>query len=173
MSSDISANDQLLQALVTEAREMTSQSVMFNQAIAERLGVNATDVRCMDILNRLGPITAGQLAEHTGLTTGAITGVVDRLEQAGLVNREPDPDDRRRVIIKPIQTRGIEVGKLFASIARAWQTLCSHYSEQELSLVLDFMTRTRTVLREETAKLRTDASASASGSADTAANPGE
>jgi DNA-binding MarR family transcriptional regulator len=135
-------------------RQKTSQSVMFNQAIAERLGINATDLRCVDILSRTGAITAGQLAELTGLTTGAITGVANRLEQAGLVRREPDPEDRRRVILRPVRDRDREVEALFDPLARAWEMLCERYSDEELSFILEFMKRTRDMLHEETERLR-------------------
>jgi DNA-binding transcriptional ArsR family regulator len=86
-------------------REVSARMVMFHQAIAERLGLNATDHKALDLLGRAGPITAGELAELTGLTTGAITGIIDRLEKAGFVRRENDPKDRRRVIIRPLMEK--------------------------------------------------------------------
>src|SRR6266852_1771624 len=91
----------LLAALFREFREMSAATIMFHQAIADRLGMNITDHKCADILSRTGPITAGELAQRTGLTTGAITGVIDRLEKAGFVCRAKDPSDRRRVILSP------------------------------------------------------------------------
>ena len=82
-------------------REISTVTILFHQAIADRLGMNVTDHKCAGILARSGPITAGELARRTGLTTGAITGVIDRLEQAGFARRARDPGDRRRVIIEP------------------------------------------------------------------------
>ncbi|MGH2460296.1 MAG: MarR family winged helix-turn-helix transcriptional regulator, partial [Chloroflexota bacterium] len=72
-------------------RELSTAVVLFHEAIAERLGMSATEWKCLDVLGRAGPITARELAEQTGLTTGAITGLVDRLERAGYVRRVPNP----------------------------------------------------------------------------------
>ncbi len=74
----------LQQDLVYELRQNSARAVMLHQLISEKLGLNATDHKCLDFLNRTGPVTAGQLAELTGLTTGAVTNVIDRLEQARL-----------------------------------------------------------------------------------------
>jgi DNA-binding MarR family transcriptional regulator len=135
-------------------RRLSGETVFFHQGIAERLGLHPTDHKCLDLLTETGPITAGRLAELTGLTTGAITGVIDRQERAGFVRREDDPDDRRRVIIQPVPEREPEVSRLFESLARAMSELCDRYSEEELALILDFVLRSRAVLHEEAARLR-------------------
>ena len=102
-----------------------------------------------------GQITAGELAERTGLTTGAVTGVIDRLEKAGLVRRAKDPDDRRRVIIEPFPERiGRQIGPLFESIGRAMANLSAQHSTQELAVIRDFIARFNQVTYEETGKLR-------------------
>ena len=104
---------------------------------------------------RSGPITAGELARRTGLTTGAITGVVDRLERAGFARRARDPDDRRKVIIEPDPKRiDRSIVPLFDSMGRAAARLYERYTAQELSLILDFATRSRAVAEEETRKLQ-------------------
>ena len=82
-------------ALDQALRATSAQSVLFSQAVADRVGISATDLETLDILVRSGPLTAGRLAELTGLTTGAITGLVDRLERRGYAHREPHPTDRR------------------------------------------------------------------------------
>src|SRR5215467_14448614 len=116
----------LMAALEREFREMSAATIMFHQAVADRLGMNVTDHKCADILSRTGPITAGELAERTGLTTGAITGVIDRLAKAGFVRRAKDPHDRRRVIIEPLSDRlAQKIGPLFESMARATAELCA------------------------------------------------
>src|SRR5262245_4409010 len=92
----------LLAALNDSFRQLSTATILFHQAIADRLGLNVTDHKCADILLRTGPVTAGELARQTGLTTGAITGVIDRLEKAGFVRRIRDADDRRRVIVEPL-----------------------------------------------------------------------
>src|SRR5215813_7862986 len=101
MSRDNPERAEVLAALMTEFRQLSAATILFHQAVADRLGMNVTDHKCADILERHGPLTAGELAERTGLTTGAITGVIDRLEKTGFVRRAEDPGDRRRVIIEP------------------------------------------------------------------------
>ena len=135
-------------------RETSTVTILFHQAIADRLGMNVTDHKCAGILARSGPITAGELARRTGLTTGAITGVIDRLEQAGFARRARDPSDRRRVIIEPDPKR-IErkIVPLFDSMGGAAARLYDSYTAEELTLILDFAVRARAVAEEETRKL--------------------
>src|SRR6266581_7672060 len=91
-----------LAQLPTRWRVFANQTVLYTQAVAEQVGLNLTDLSCTGILTVEGPVTAGRLAELTGLTTGAITGAIDRMERAGYVRRESDPNDRRRVVVVPI-----------------------------------------------------------------------
>src|SRR5262245_12351431 len=136
MSRDSRERVELLAALSDEFRQLSASTIMFHQAIADRLGMNVTDHKCADILLRTGPITAGELAQRTGLTTGAITGVIDRLEKAGFVRRVRDSQDRRRVIIEPMcQRMERQIGPLFVSMARATAQLCARYSTQELAVI--------------------------------------
>src|ERR671932_2481021 len=88
---------ELFTELLSEVRMSHNATDRFDQAVADALGVNRTDMRCTDVLEREGPVTAGRLAEATGLTTGAITTVIDRLERGGFARPLRDPDDRRRV----------------------------------------------------------------------------
>jgi DNA-binding MarR family transcriptional regulator len=154
----------VLAALAGEFRQLSAATILFHQAVADRLGMNVTDHKCADILLRTGPITAGELAERTGLTTGAITGVIDRLERAGVVRRAKDPDDRRRVIIEPIPRR-IErrIGPLFESMAQATAALCARYSLEELAVIRDFAARAHQMALEETRKLRQEGPAAGGG----------
>jgi hypothetical protein len=157
MSSDSPTRAELVAALGRAMRVLSAQTVLYTQAIADRLGVNLTDLHCAAILSIMGPITAGRLAELTGLTTGAITGVVDRLERAGWARRTADPGDRRRVIIELLPDRlEREVGPLFAPMLRATTAVSAGYDEHDLSVMLDFVNRCTPVLREETARLRTE-----------------
>jgi DNA-binding MarR family transcriptional regulator len=146
---------ELIALLLEEMRETTTVTILFHQAIADRLGMNITDHKCAGILARSGPITAGELARRTGLTTGAITGVIDRLERAGFARRVRDANDRRKVIIEPDPKR-IErkIVPLFDSMGRAAARLYERYTAQELALILDFATRSRAVAEEETRKLQ-------------------
>src|SRR5262249_45297631 len=135
MSRGVGERAELLAALFGEFRQLSAATIMFHQAVADRLGMNVTDHKCADIIERNGPLPAGELAERTGLTTGAITGVIDRLEKAGFVRRAKDPGDRRRVIIEPCYKRmGQVIGPLFESMGRATAELCAHYSTAELAV---------------------------------------
>jgi DNA-binding MarR family transcriptional regulator len=155
VSRDSQNRAELLTALNDEFRQLSTATILFHQAIADRLGMNVTDHKCAEILLRNGPITAGELAQHTGLTTGAITGVIDRLEKAGFARRTKDAHDRRRVIIEPI-LKQIErvIGPLFESMAQSAAELCASYSAEELAVIRDFTVRSRQMAIEETRKLR-------------------
>ncbi len=103
-----------------------------------------------------GPFTAGRLSEITGLTVGAITGVVDRLEGAGYARRERDAEDRRRVIVHPVpQSDAREVSPLFGGVRRSSVDLYSGYTDDELALILGFFAKAVPMLRGQTAELRT------------------
>src|SRR5215212_837039 len=101
MSSPLSTREQLVQQIDWALRELSTSTVLAATAIAQKVGMGANDLRCGELLVRNGPMTAGELAKATGLTTGAITGIVDRLEKAGWAQRRADPGDRRRVVIYP------------------------------------------------------------------------
>jgi DNA-binding MarR family transcriptional regulator len=148
---------ELLVALDRELRTIGAQSVMLGHAVADRVDINSTDLEALDLLQLHGPITAGRLAELTGLTTGAITGLVDRLERAGYARRERDPRDRRRVIIRTIPERLREIAPLYESMARATAELLARYGDEELALILDFAARANALTLAEIAKLRAKA----------------
>ena len=163
MSRPSARRQDLLLALHMGFRQMSAGAVMFHQAIADRLGLHITDHKCADLVLRHGSMTAGALATLTGLTTGAITGVVDRLEGAGLARRIPDPGDRRRVVIEmlPHSKPSAAVATLFRGIAEATSTLLERYTDDELALLLDFIQRCNVLSHEETIKLREQAAAAA------------
>ena len=135
-------------------RRLSTGVVMFHQAIAEQFGMNATDFKCGDILSRTGPITAGELARLTGLDTGTITTVIDRLERSGFARRRRDPHDRRKVIVEPLPERGQEVAEMFDPLTQAIGRLTADYSAAELARILEFVTGMVAVVEDETAKLR-------------------
>ena len=146
---------ELVAALMDGLRQSSTASVMLSQAVASRLGINPADLEALELLHRTGPVTAGTLAEATGLTTGAITGMVDRLERAGFARRERDPVDRRRVYIRADRQAGEQaIAPLFASMARAMVALCAEYRDEELALLADFITRANALTIDETTKLR-------------------
>ena len=146
----------MLAELEKEVRQTNVLGEFFFRAIADRVGLNAIDLQVINILNITGPTTAGELAEITGVTTGAITGLLNRLERAGLVRRERDPDDRRRVIVRlvPNEDFAREAGPIFDSIGRSWAELVSGYGDEELAFLLDFLRRSNSMTRAEIYKLR-------------------
>lgn len=135
-------------------RELSLRMVLFHQAVADRFGLNSTDHKCLDLVFRSGALTAGQLAEHTGLTTGAITKIVDRLEKGGFVRRERSQADRRQVFIHAVPERVEEMGQVFASLANAMAELSTRYSEKDLLLIYDYLTNMIKILKAETLKLK-------------------
>ncbi len=137
-------------------RELSTAVVLFHQAVAERVGLSVTDVKCLDLLDRMGPLTAGQLAELVGLTGGAITAMIDRLEAGGFVQRERDPTDRRRVFIKAAQDQehSHALARLYEPLQQAMrEELAERYSPEVLAMIEDFLRRTIHILRQQTQKL--------------------
>src|ERR687886_1270784 len=99
---------EIIQAIVEKFKEMSTETIMFHQAVADVLGLHITDHKCLDLLHRFGAMPAGRLTELSGLTTGAVTGIIDRLEQAGYARRANDPKDRRRTIVEPTRNKKLE-----------------------------------------------------------------
>jgi DNA-binding MarR family transcriptional regulator len=135
---------------------MSTATILFHAAIADRLGVGSTDVKCWSILRQTGPITAGELAERTGLTTGAITGVIDRLERAELVRRARDPHDRRRIVLELVHNAERErvILQLYEPLGRAINALVAQYNAAEQATIQGFLTAATDILEAETAALR-------------------
>jgi DNA-binding MarR family transcriptional regulator len=124
-------------------------------ATAERIGINATDLNCLNILSFSGQLTAGELARETGLTTASITGVIDRLEDAGYVRRERDGRDRRRVVVHLVVDKALhDVAPVFLPLIRDCQQLAADYSDDELQLILAFYRRMEQVIRDHVVRLR-------------------
>ena len=154
MSNQACDREALLQANLQLGRELSARTLMFHAAVSDRVGLSAVEHKALDLLSRAGALTAGQLAELTGLTTGAITGLVDRLEKAGFVRRDRDPSDRRKVVIQPVlEKMEVDIAPLFASMGQQMEELLSGYSDQELAIIQDFVSRSIAVLQAETTKL--------------------
>ena len=146
--------EDLITALNTAMRDASGQGVMYSQAVAQRLGINSTDLECLDHIVLRGPLTARALAEATGLTTGAITGVIDRLERAGFARRERDPEDRRKVSVSAHPVVFERIAPLFEPMQRAALAAVASYSNKELALLLDFFKRVRETSLGAMAELR-------------------
>lgn len=119
-------------------RELSARTIFLHQAIADHLGLNLTDHKCLDILLQQGPMTPGKLSRASGLTTGAITGVADRLERAGYVMRSVDAADRRKTVIVVAPDRVAEIGRLFADLGQRTHALMARYRPEEQAAITDF-----------------------------------
>jgi DNA-binding MarR family transcriptional regulator len=144
----------LLQELEEAMRRSSAQGVLFGQTVANVAGISGSDLECLDFLNLEGRVTAGRLAEVTGLTTGAITGVVDRLEKAGFVRRERDETDRRKVFIATVPENVATIGRFYVPMQAAMHKVWSSYSEAELQLLLRFATDGYKAVLEATEALK-------------------
>lgn len=144
----------LMQELENALRRGSAQGAIFGQTVANTVGISGSDLECLDFLNLEGRVTAGRLAEVTGLTTGAITGVVDRLEKAGLVRRERDPDDRRKVFIATVPENVVRVGRFYENMQRGMVKLWETYSDAELRLLVGFATKGYETLLAATEELK-------------------
>jgi DNA-binding MarR family transcriptional regulator len=144
---------ELIVDLLSSGREMSGRIILFHQALASQFGLNATDYKCLDIAKHEATVTAGRLAELTGLTTGAITAALDRLEHAGFVRRERDGTDRRKVIVHILPGGQAKLGPFFAKLAGAMTALHEEYTSDELALILDYQCRCVAILERETKAL--------------------
>ena len=143
----------LVEALNHAMRASSGLGVVFGAAVAERLGISHRDLECLDVVAMRGRATAGELATATGLTTGAITGVIDRLEEAGFAHRERDADDRRKVhVVLSKKARGFGAA-YYGPLEESVNRLIERYSDAELALMIDFFERSREVMLREIEKL--------------------
>lgn len=146
---------ELIQAILCQARRGSTRSVMLHTVVAERLGLNASDHKTADLLlAESGVSTPGRLAELTGLSTGAITGVLDRLERAGFVVREADPSDRRRVLVRLTPQRAPNMQRIFSPLMQGMQKLCESYTTAQLELILSFMRASDEMAEKATEEVR-------------------
>jgi DNA-binding MarR family transcriptional regulator len=150
------SRERMIQNVTDKIREMSTEAVMFHQALADELGLYITDHKCLDLIHRFGAMPAGKLGELTGLTTGAITGMIDRLEKVGYVRRTNDPKDRRKTIVEPVRNKKLErkIEMIFTPIHERMHKFLSSYSDSELSFLLDAITKLIEQTREESKRLR-------------------
>jgi len=145
----------LLNRLWDLGRIMSTQTVFLHQAIAQTVGLNATDTKCIDLILRgpSGSITAGWLSDMTGLTTGAITHILDRLEKRRFIERVRDTRDRRRVFVQVRPESLKPLAPKYEAIGRAYMSLVEQYSDKELQLICAYMEKTSQVSERELANL--------------------
>jgi len=145
----------LLNKLWDLGRKMSTQTVFLHQAIAQSVGLNATDTKCVDLILRApdGSVTAGQLSEMTGLTTGAITHILDRLEKRQFIERARDTEDRRKVFVRVRPERLARLVPKYEAIGKAYLALAEQYGDKELKLICDYLERSSEVSERELAKV--------------------
>ncbi|HJT47607.1 MAG TPA: MarR family transcriptional regulator [Nitrososphaeraceae archaeon] len=150
--------EETIHSIVNKFREMSIETIMFHQAVADVLGLHITDHKCLDLLHRFGAMPAGRLGELTGLTTGAVTGIIDRLEQAGYARRVNDPNDRRKTIVEPTKNKKLEgkVDMIFTPLHERMYRLLSSYNDNELTFLLDATAKFIVQIREYSKRLRSE-----------------
>jgi DNA-binding MarR family transcriptional regulator len=145
----------LIEELIREFRVSGNQDRAFDGLAAERLGVNRTDLHCLNIIENSGGVTAGELAAQAGLTTGAVTGVIDRLERVGYARRMPDSADRRRVKVEVTPEFYRRAEGIWGPMAADWQsTLAGRFSVAELERITEFLRATNEVARRHLDRIR-------------------
>ncbi|WP_028550266.1 MarR family winged helix-turn-helix transcriptional regulator [Paenibacillus sp. UNC451MF] len=150
MSSDRHDQPTELQENFTlRMRGLGTRTVLYQQNVAASLGLYNNDYISVDILHEKGPITAGELSKLTGLATGSITALIDRLEKNGFVRRQHDPNDRRKVIIVPLYENIEEVSNTYLPLHTAMVNLASSYSDKELEFITQFLGKASAVLDEQ------------------------
>jgi DNA-binding MarR family transcriptional regulator len=158
--------------LVSRMRTFALESSFYLSAVADRLGMSATDFTCLTLLLTRGPLSAGALAEQTGLTSGAITGLVDRLEQAGWVKRGPDPADRRRVIVQPLRERLASMRPLLDPMLADTARVEERFDDAQMVAILTFIEESTAVLARQVQLLRDPSPAAPAVDAPGTATPG-
>jgi DNA-binding MarR family transcriptional regulator len=137
---------QLITGLIAAFRASGNQDSAFENLAAERLGVNRTDLHCLNAIENAAGLTAGELAAEVGLTSGAVTGVIDRLERAGFARRVPDPADRRRVKVEVTPEFYARAKRIWGPLAAEWEaTLASRFTAAELTQITEFLRLTNEV----------------------------
>jgi DNA-binding MarR family transcriptional regulator len=147
--------EEIIQAITGKIKDMSTETIIFHEAVANILGLHITDHKSLDLIHQFGSMPAGKLAELTGLTTGAVTGIIDRLEKEGYVRRTNDPKDRRRIIVEPTRNRKLErkIELIFKPVHERMYKLLSSYTDTELTFFLNAMTKLIELTHEECKRL--------------------
>ncbi|QDQ10986.1 MarR family winged helix-turn-helix transcriptional regulator [Streptomyces spectabilis] len=143
----------VLRRLTEAGRESSSVTVMFHSAVAARQGLNATEAKTLDLLERDGPLTAKDLVQRTGLAPASVTGLVDRLEAKGFVRRVKHPSDKRRVLVELRREAIADLARTFEDWAREVAELCDEFTTQELETVVRFLSGSTERQRRAAARL--------------------
>jgi DNA-binding MarR family transcriptional regulator len=149
-----STKSDLKKRALIAVRDYGIHLTLFRNAMNEWAGLNATDMECLRLLFLKGTASPSELARHTGLTSGATTAMLDRLEKAGLIERRPNPDDRRGTLIAPAELGAEKMASWFESARKAQDELISSYSEEELEIIADVFERFTKLWEQEREKVR-------------------
>ncbi|MEU4332795.1 MarR family winged helix-turn-helix transcriptional regulator [Nonomuraea dietziae] len=140
--------------IAMELRQLQQSFDVFDEAAAARLGLNRTDLRCLDVVLGDGPVPAGQISLALKLSPAATTTVIDRLERAGMVFRSPDPGNRRRVLVAATDAARSAEAEIFVPVGQAGAQALQEYGPDELAIILDFLRTARRVQEEQAARIR-------------------
>jgi DNA-binding MarR family transcriptional regulator len=151
-----SRRDELIQRVFLAGRELSTAAVMFHTAVAAKGGLTATETKALDLLERLGPLTAGELSEQSGLAPASVTGLIDRLERKGVARRIPHPQDRRRVLIEMNRDHLAVSEPMFDDFVAGMRELCEKYDDDQLLTIIDFVSASARVQQAATARLTRD-----------------
>jgi DNA-binding MarR family transcriptional regulator len=147
----------LLNRAVKESlRDLGAQLSLLNHSVGGRLDLKATDLECLDLITRYGPLSPSALARRAGLHPATITGILDRLERGGWIDRDRDPADRRGVVVRAARGRGAEVLRLYlvdSGMNTAMDQICADYKDEDLELLIGFLRRTADAGRTAAEKL--------------------
>jgi DNA-binding MarR family transcriptional regulator len=153
MSTDAPAHAAKVAELMHEMQLMTGQSILLSEGIARAVGLNGTDLEALGIIQAQERTTAGDLASATGLTTGAVTSVIDRLERAGFIRRENDPGDRRKVLLRLQPEQTAKIQQHYASLDAGMRQLASRYAANEIDLLIEFMRESTAIAAQHVATI--------------------
>ncbi len=140
---------ELAQQLRAEIMGYLGAASDFDERLAKKLKLGRSDMRCLDLIAREGPLTAGRLAEESGLTTGAVTFILDRLEEAGMVMRRRDTEDRRRVWVEMVPEARERLAGLQQPVAEEMRQVAQRFKADELAVVRDFMRQAKEVFQHQ------------------------
>ncbi|MEU7746619.1 MarR family transcriptional regulator [Nonomuraea sp. NPDC049158] len=143
-----------LKRIIDESQRHYAAYALFNQAMADHLGIHPTDLQCVALLDlEAGPVSTGEIARLTGLTPGSATRLVDRLEKAGLVVRHADPADRRRALVALAPSAQARIGDAWETPGKAFAEVMESYSDTELTVIADYLRRAGAVGRAQAERL--------------------
>ncbi|MCC5941879.1 MAG: MarR family transcriptional regulator [Balneolaceae bacterium] len=151
----MSNREKLINDINSAGRYFSMATILFHESVAEKAGLSGADHKYLDLLVQEGPMTAGKLAELSGLTTGAVTGIIDRLEKKSLVNRKSDPHDRRKVLVVADLDNTMKLlGPVFKVLQSDLEIFYDNYSDEQLKTIHEYLSKTIEFLKKKTDHLK-------------------